>query len=432
VKKSVVNKRKDCRLCESTHLELALPMRPSPIGDAYITQDQLSVVQDSYPLSLYLCHDCGHLQLPDIVDPEILFGNYIYLTSTSPGLVDHFKKYADDVMQLVQCQKNSLVVEIGSNDGSLLKFFKNHGMKVLGVDPAKEIARQATESGVETIPTFFTLDVAKSIKQHHGAASIMTANNVFAHADNMNEIVEGIKYLLAPDGVFVFEVSYLVDMIEKNVFDTIYHEHLCHHRIEPLEKLFNRHGMCLFNVERISTKGGSIRGFAKHIHSTRNVSSVVNNLMQLEQILGLDKVAVYQNFSKHLEAIKIELNKVLDDMKAQGKSIAGYGASTPMTTTMYQFELCPYFDFIADDNAIKQGRFSPGYHLPVLPSSAIYEKNPDCIVILAWQYADLIIKKHQRFLEQGGVFVVPLPKVKVITESNTKKSSKKAELQQAV
>lgn len=426
MKNNIVRKRKDCRLCESQNLELALPMRASPIGDAYVTKDQLSIPQESYPLSLYLCHDCGHLQLPDIVDPEILFGNYIYQTSTSPGLVAHFKKYADEVLDLIQCPSDSLVVEIGSNDGSLLRFFKDKGMKVLGVDPAREIAENATKSGVKTIPTFFTMEIAKLIKQQAGSAAIMAANNVFAHADNMNEIVQGIQYLLSPEGVFVFEVSYLVDMIEKNVFDTIYHEHLCHHRIEPLEKLFNRHGLCLFNVERVSTKGGSIRGYVKRISSSREVFPIVNQLIQLERKLGLDKTNVYKNFANHLEDIKVELNKILDSIKLQGKSIIGYGASTPMTTTMYQFELCPYFDFIADDNPIKQGRFSPGFHLPVLPSEVIYEKKPDCIVILAWQYADMIIKKHHKFLEEGGCFVVPLPVVKVIYKDKVTQSQQTA------
>lgn len=415
VKTSVVRKRNDCRLCGSLKLELALPMRPSPIGDAYVTPQELSIVQESYPLSLYLCHDCGHLQLPHVINPEILFGNYIYRTSTSPGLVEHFKKYACAVIEKIGCKRESLVLEIGSNDGSLLQAFKKEGMKVIGVDPAREIALQATREGIETIPAFFTLDIARQIKKQYGLTSLIAANNVFAHADNMNEIAEGIHYLLDADGVFVFEVSYLLDMIEKNVFDTIYHEHLCHHRIEPLEIFFNKHGMNIFDVERIATKGGSIRVFVKQLDSKRAVSPYVKELIELERKVGLDQVAVYQKFSHHLEEIKIRLHAVLDDLRAHGKSIAGYGASTPMTTTMYQFELCPYLDFIADDNAIKQGRFSPGDHIPVLPSAKIYEKKPDCIVILAWQYADLIMQKHHAFLDGGGCFVTPLPEVKVYT-----------------
>jgi len=414
VKKSIVRTRKDCRLCGSLKLELALPMRPSPIGDAFVTKEQLTIPQDSYSLSLFLCMECGHLQLPDVIDPEVLFGNYIYLTSTSPGLVEHFRKYADNVLARLSLPKDSLVVEIGSNDGSLLKFFQGHGMKVLGIDPARDIAQQASTSGVETLPTFFTLDVSQRIKEQHGTAAVMTANNVFAHADNMTEIVDGIQNLLSPEGVFVFEVSYLPDMIEKNVFDTIYHEHLCHHRIQPLETLFNRYGMCLFDVERVPTKGGSIRGFAKKLSSQRAVSPIIQEMIQREKQMGLDKVDVYMKFAERLELIKTNLNAALDKLKAAGKSIAGYGASTPNTTVVYQFELGKYLDFIADDNSIKQGRFSPGHHIPVLPSEVIYNKKPDCIVIIAWQYAELIMKKHRRYLEEGGCFIVPLPGVKIV------------------
>lgn len=412
---SVVRRRENCRLCESEKLELALPMRPSPIGDAYVTKEELFNKQDSYPLSLHLCKQCGHLQALDVVDPNILFGNYIYSTSTSPGLVDHFKKYAKEVIEYLGCLPGSLVVEIGSNDGSLLRAFKENGMKVLGVDPADQIAKKATDQGLETLPTFFTYELAQSIKKRHGEANLVAANNVFAHVDNMIDVIKGIKHLLAPDGVFVFEVSYLVDMIEKNVFDTIYHEHVCHHRIGALEVFFNNHEMQLFNVQRISTKGGSIRGFAKLKSSNRKVESIVENLIQLEKTMKLDLVETYQNFSENLNVIQKQLQTVLNNFKSKGKSIAGYGASPPVTTTVYQFELGPYLDFIADDNPIKQGRFSPGHHIPVLSSDALYEKKPDCVVILAWQYADAIMKKHQQYIEQGGTFVIPLPNVRVTT-----------------
>ena len=413
----VVHTRKDCRLCGSVDLELALPMRASPIGDAYVNEAELSITQPSYPLSLYLCHQCGHLQAVDVVDPEILFGNYIYSTSTSPGLVEHFKQYAKEVVASAGCAQGSLVVEVGSNDGSLLRAFHDEGMRVLGVDPAREVAKQATAQGLETLSTFFTFDLAKTIKQTKGSAQIVAANNVFAHVDNMVDLLKGIHHLLDSEGIFVFEVSYLVDMVEKNVFDTIYHEHVCHHRIAPLEKFLNKYGMQLFDVKRISTKGGSVRAFAKLSSSKRVVKPIVLELMQLEERMKLDDIETYHTYSKKLDAIQSDLLDVLGEFKSQGKSIAGYGASPPVTTTIYQFELGSYIDFIADDNAIKQGRFSPGHHLPVLGSDALYAKKPACVVILAWQYADAIMKKHQKFLDEGGAFVVPLPHVQVYKAS---------------
>lgn len=410
---SVMHTRANCRLCESSALELALPMRDSAIGDAYITEEELCIKQDLYPLSLYLCKQCSHLQLPQVINPKILFGNYIYSTSTSPGLVEHFKAYADTIVSSSECKKNSLVVEIGSNDGSLLKAFKQHDLRVLGIDPAREIAAKATQNGLETINNFFSCQLAKEIKEKYGSASIIAANNVFAHVDNMIDVVEGIRYLLDPEGVFVFEVSYLVDMIQKNVFDTIYHEHLCHHRIEPLNQFFNRHGMTLFDVQKVSTKGGSIRGFAKLISSKREILPIVEDMIQHERELALDKIETYKQFSNHLEVIKANLSDVLEKFREQGKSIVGYGASTPVTTTVYQFELGSYLNYFVDDNPIKQGRYSPGHHLPIYPSNSIYEKMPDCIVILAWQYAQSIMQKHQQYLDEGGCFIVPLPNVQV-------------------
>ncbi|HXA46506.1 MAG TPA: class I SAM-dependent methyltransferase, partial [Burkholderiaceae bacterium] len=261
--------RSDCRLCGSTDFELVLPIRPSAIGDAFVPADALSEVQDLYPLATYLCLGCGHLQNLDIVDPEVLFRNYSYRTSSSTGLVSHFQQYAHSVIQGLNIPAGSLVVEIGSNDGSLLKAYKALGMQVQGVDPAQSIAAAASAEGVPTIADFFSTNIARDIIAEKGHATLMCANNVFAHADNIEDIVKGIRSLLAPDGVFVFEVSYVLDMVDGMVFDTIYHEHLSHHSLTPLERFFNKLDMSLFDVQRVATKGGSIRGFAQPVSSGR-------------------------------------------------------------------------------------------------------------------------------------------------------------------
>ncbi|HSW70683.1 MAG TPA: methyltransferase domain-containing protein, partial [Gammaproteobacteria bacterium] len=255
--------RNDCRLCESSKLDLVLPILPSAIGDAFVAKEQLKEKQEVYPLDTYLCVNCGHLQNLDIVDPEVLFRNYTYRTSVSLGLVEHFRLYAADAVQNLKIPADSLVVELGSNDGSLLKAFKALGMKVIGVDPALTIALSATESGIPTFPEFFTAALAKKIGEESGLASLICANNVFAHADNLADIVLGIRNLLSPDGVFIFEVSYVPDIIDNFVFDTIYHEHVSHHALIPLECFFNRLDLTLFDVKRVQSKGGSIRGFAQ-------------------------------------------------------------------------------------------------------------------------------------------------------------------------
>lgn len=412
---NALRRRDRCRLCDSTKLDLAVPIKPSPIGDAFIPAARLGQPQDIYALDLYLCADCAHVQNLDFVDPEVLFRDYLYTTSTSQGLVDHFGAYARSVVDGLGVKPGSLVVDIGSNDGSLLRFFKQLGMKVLGIDPAREIAHKATESGVETLPEFFNSKLAAGIRKKYGGATVFTANNVFAHADDLSDIVRGIREVLADDGVFVFEVSYLVDIVDNFVFDTVYHEHVSYHSIDALASFFQRMGMQLIDVERISTKGGSIRGFAQRLpEGKRPVKPIVGELIAMERKRGFDKLPLYREYAKQIDNRKRALLDFLDVQSAKGKMIAAYGASTTTTTLMWHFELERRLSFVADDNPVKQGRYCPGSHIPVVPSDELYIRRPDFVVILAWQYADPILKKHARFTEEGGSFVLPLPELKVI------------------
>jgi SAM-dependent methyltransferase len=407
--------RNDCRLCGSTKLELVLPILPSAIGDAFVSNDQLNEVQDLYPLDTYLCLDCGHLQNLDVVDPEILFRNYTYRTSASMGLVEHFKNYAQAVVSGLNIPQASLVVEIGSNDGSLLKAYKSQGMRVMGVDPAKAIAATATAEGVKTLPEFFTYAIAQQILAETGPAMLMCANNVFAHADNIADIVKGIRSLLAPDGVFVFEVSYVPDIIDNFVFDTIYHEHVSHHALIPLERFFNSLDMTLFNVERVSTKGGSIRGFAQPMSTGKRAKTKPYlHMLEEENRRGIVRPEIYRAFYRDIEKRKQAVLEYLDNAIAQGKTVVAYGASTTTTTLLYHFELQTRLKFIVDDNPLKYNLYSPGAHIPVYSSDKLYASpSPDIVVILAWQYAENIIKKHGKYLKEGGVFVVPLSELKI-------------------
>lgn len=390
-------------------------MKPSPIGDAYIPASRLGQAQDRYPLDLYLCADCGHVQNLDVVNPEVLFRDYLYTTSTSRGLVEHFRQYAADVISGLGILPGSLVVDIGSNDGSLLRFFKGHGMRVLGIDPAREIARQATESGVETLPEFFDSRLAARIRTEYGGASVFCANNVFAHADDLADVVRGVREVLADDGVFVFEVSYLVDIVDKFLIDTVYHEHVSYHSIAPLAQFFARMGMQLIDVQHIETKGGSFRGFAQRApEGRRAVKPIVAELIATEQKRGFDKLPLYQEFATRIEEHKVKLNTFLDGEIARGRVVGGYGASTTTTTLVWLFGLERKLAFVADDNPVKQGRYCPGSHVPVVPSGELYLRRPDIVVILAWQYAVPILEQHRRFMEEGGQFVVPLPELRIL------------------
>ncbi|MBY0548466.1 MAG: class I SAM-dependent methyltransferase [Candidatus Obscuribacterales bacterium] len=404
--------RDTCRLCSSRNLELALALKNSPIADEYISRERLSEQQKKYPLDVFLCKDCGHAQHIDFVDASILFKNYNFKTASSPGLVRHFQQYAKDVVALFAIPAGEFVVEIGSNDGSLLKIFKERGYSVLGIDPARSIAETATTDGIETLPEFFTSHLAGQIKENRGAAAIICANNVYAHIDNMNDVTAGVKALLAPHGVFVFEVSYLVDTIEGRVFDTIYHEHVSYHSIEPLVQFFRKHGMEMVHAERISSKGGSIRCYVMH-KGTRQVGASVNELIALEKAMRLREIKTFQHFATELDDVKSRLHDLLNQIKNDGGSIAGFGASSTVTTLIYHFELGRFLSYLIDDNPQKAGLFSPGLHIPVVHSDAIYERKPDCVVVLAWKYFEPISKRHQSYLADGGSFVVPLPELQV-------------------
>jgi SAM-dependent methyltransferase len=408
-------RRKNCRLCDGAHLELALPIAASPVADAYVSTERLEEKQETYPLDLYLCLDCGHVQNVDVVDPEILFRDYIYVTSSSPGLVEHYRGYADEVTARFAVKSGSLAVEIGSNDGSLLQFFKSKRLRVLGIDPARRIAEEATAKGVMTLPEFFSEKLAHSIRAQYGPAAVLAANNVFAHADNLADIVCGIRALLADDGVFVFEVSYLVDIVDRLLFDTIYHEHVSYHSIAPLKRFFERLGMQLFDVQRISSKGGSIRGFAQRLpEGKRPVAPIIGELLEIEARRGFMELEVYREFGEAIELRKAALIRVVDEVRAAGKRIAGYGASTTVTTLIWHFELTDQLEFLADDNPRKHGLFSPGCHIPVLPSDELYARKPDYVIILAWNFSAPIIKRHRRFLDEGGKFVIPLPELRIV------------------
>jgi SAM-dependent methyltransferase len=406
--------KEECRLCGGRSFEEVLPILPSPIGDAFLKKSELRD-QDCYPLATYLCLGCGHLQNLDVVDPEVLFRDYTYRTSASMGLVEHFRQYAAAVWKNIGLKNNDLVVEIGSNDGSLLKAFKALGARVQGVDPARNIAAIATSEGIPTVPEFFSSKIAAAIRDENGPAGLVCANNVFAHADNIGDIVDGIHDVLADDGVFVFEVSYVPDMIANFVFDTIYHEHVSHHALTPLETFFKRHDMTLFDVERVATKGGSIRGFAQRLSTgKRSASQRLQGFFAEERRLSITQPRIYRNF---FDAIEVRKRAVLDYVKAEkakGGTIAAYGASTTATTLLYHFELWPLVSFMVDDNPIKHDTFSPGAHIPVYASSVLNEKKPDLVVILAWTYSKPIIERHRQFVEGGGRFLVPLPDMSIV------------------
>lgn len=407
-------RRTSCRLCESKDLTLVLKLAPTPLADSYIPKERLAEPQELYPLDLYQCGSCGFLQLLDVVQPQAIYFDYIYETKTSLGLVEHFRDYAAETLMRIQPKPGSLVVDLGSNDGTLLSFFKERGMQVLGVDPAREIAKQATARGIETWAELFGTALAAKIRKERGPAAIVTVNNLFANVDDLSDMTEGIKKLLAPDGVFVFESFYLADLMENMVFDFIYHEHISFFSVKPLQSFFTRHGMELVDVEWVNTKGGSHRYTVQLAGGPRLVSPAVASLIAREDALGLHEPPAFAAFNARIEAVKRALSSRLSALKAEGKTIAGFGASATTTTLLYHFEITDLIDFIADHNPQRQGLYSPGKHIPVLPGEAIIERKPDAVVILAWRYADPIVRRLEPYRKAGGRFIIPLPEVRVL------------------
>ena len=410
-----VTKRSTCRLCNSTNLKLVVNINPSPIADHYVSKEKLDEPQEAYPLDLYLCEGCGHVQNIYVVNPDLLFRDYTFFTSNFKGLVEHFKTYSNEIINAFGLKKNDFAVEIGSNDGTFLLNLKEKGIKVLGVDPAIDAANAANENGVKTLPTYFTEALAKEILNEYGKADLVVANNVFAHSDSLIDIISGIEKILNKDGIFVFEVSYLADIVDRFLFDTVYHEHVSYHSINPLQKAFANKGLEIFNIIQNKSKGGSIRCFVKRMTSKAYaIEPIVQSYIKTEQERGLDKKEVFLKYNDEIQVRKAALNDLLDELLKDGKKIAGYGASTTVTTLMWHFELSERLLFLVDDNKIKQYLFSPKSHLPVLPSAELISRDIDYVVILAWNYADAIMANNKVFSEQGGKFILPLPELKMV------------------
>ncbi|MFH0886893.1 MAG: class I SAM-dependent methyltransferase [bacterium] len=408
-------KRIDCRLCGSKNIDLALHMSPTPLGDHYISRDELSLKEKVYPVDLYLCGDCGLAQLPDVLDATEVYGRYIYKTSDSLGLIEHFAKSVSIIMEKFTPRKGSLIVDIGSNDGSYLKLYQSKGMEVLGVEPASSIAKDASLNKVPTINEFFGTKVAESIVNDRGKASLVTSNNTFANIDNLPDFVNNVKRVMKKDGVFIFETGYVLDLLSKTIFDNIYHEHLSYFSIKPLEKFFKSMDMELFDVDRIEPKGGSIRCYVQLKGGMRHRSDSVDELLRIEKSSVIHKKKIFSDFGRRLHTIKDRIHETIKDIQTRGEKVAAYGASVGVTTALYNFDLDQrQLLFLADDNVRRQGLYSPGKHVPVLSPLELVNQHIDYTFILAWMYNDFIIGRNKKYFDSGGKFVTILQEFKII------------------
>jgi SAM-dependent methyltransferase len=411
---SNLSKRDNCRLCGSSQVEMIYPMPTCPPVDNYRFEGEPEIELPAFPMDMYMCIDCGHAQLLDVVDPQILFGNYIYTSSSSPDLDKHFSEYAKQLVSFAALSKDSFGIDIGSNDGLFLSKLQAFGLKVLGIDASETVANEATKNNIKTIVSFLNEDVVNSIKIEFGLADIVTANNVFSHSDDLIGFAKCAKSLLADEGLFVFEVSYLKDLVQFKVVDYIYHEHLAHHSVKPLKQFMTSIGMKLINVEHVATKGGSIRCYAALENAKWPVSDIVNKFIISEEEVGLYKKETYIQLKQELDNIGQDVVNYLKPFTDNKQLIASYGASATATVLNEMFQINQYISFIVDDNPARQGRLSPYHKIPVRSKDFLVKETPVVTFISSWRFADMIIKNNQAYLDKGGIFLVPLPEFKVI------------------
>lgn len=402
-----------CRICKEAVFSEILDLGDTPPANAFLKKSQLETEEKFFPLRLYFCRNCSLVQLRHVVSPKILFKNYVYVSSTSPVFIAHFEELATTVTAKLKLPKTSLVVDIGSNDGILLKPFKRKGLRVLGIEPAQNIASLANKAGIPTLPHFLSRRLAQLIFKKYGPADLITATNVFAHINDLDEVVASVDTMLSPQGIFIIEAPYLVDFLEKNLFDTIYHEHLSCLSVKPLIVLFRRFNMDIFDVTRVTTHGGSIRVFVGRKNVFRKTR--VSDLLHLEKELKLDHLQTYRNFSRRVKQNKTRLLTLLITLKAQGKNIAGFGAPAKGNTLLNYYGISrAVLDYIVDESHFKQGLYTPGTHIPIVAPNMLSNVPPDYLLLLAWNFAESIMKKYERFASRGGKFIVPVPTPKII------------------
>jgi SAM-dependent methyltransferase len=403
-----------CIVCGSNSVELFLDLGTTPLANKFLKKEQLSQPEPAFPLRVGLCAECKHVQLLDAVPPSAMFEDYLYISSASDVLKAHLLDLSDVVTHRCHLGSSDMVIDVGCNDGTLLSGFQRHGVRVLGVDPAKNLVNFTAEKGIDRYVGFFNSKSAKEIVSKYGHAKAITATNTFPHIPGLRDFAEGLQTVLAPGGFFVVEAHSLFDMLDQVAFDTIYHEHISYWALAPMIRLFQEHGLEVVSAERLPLHHGQLRVFVQR-QGEGEVQPSVAEILALEKKHGLDQMDTYRRFADNVNRIKEDLSQTITDLRAQGKTVVGYGAPAKGNTLLCYLKLGPdKIDYIADKSRLKQGLYTPGMHVPVVPPERLLADQPDYLLVLAWNFLDEITKQQAEYRARGGKFILPVPKVKIL------------------
>ena len=405
--------RTTCRVCGGSAFEPVLTLGPSPLANSFLRSPQEFPDERCFPLDLYLCTQCSLLQLLDVVNPDLLFRHYLYVTGTSSTMAEHNREYAHTVSGLLDLKRGDLVAEVASNDGSLLRCFQAHGVDTLGIEPARNLAAAASAAGIETVNEFFTRAVARELRRRRTPRAI-AANNVLAHVDDPVDFLGGCRDLVSDDGLVTIEVPYVGELLNRLEYDTVYHEHLSYFSIAALLKLCDRVGLAAVRIDRLPVHGGSLRLYLSR--SAAGHADDVRRLEDAERREGIADVARYRRFADDVRASRTALVALLEDLRAAGRRVAGYGAPAKGNTLLNYCSIdTRLLAYTVDKNPLKVGLYTPGMHIPVRDVSVLSGgEDPDYLLILAWNFADEIVRQQQQYAARGGRFIVPVPTPQVM------------------